>query len=878
MAETHPFSVPGPPTKPAPPDGAPPGLLKQTAEGQEKTSLDVVPPESVPDWMEHLLKRQQEQQQNLVQTLSEKLDGHASSLTVQISAMKAELNGSFAEVLARLGQSNGLQHHTSTQDTVDTLVLDGQRMILPTRRSSLNAGHTPFPSTSLAAVREPDAVQPLPPSVDAPSSILKGERGSTILKPDPRSSKKGSLTSSRGGSFAFASPGTVLEFELHDCWKEVGPVSDAVRDCNDNPLRNGAAGSAEMRRLQYRKGLKEGKTRDFTADKAASEHLQTKETMVYGKSAWERKAVINPNSPARFCWDLVSLVLIAFDIVTIPLQFFSLAIPLWIQVITCLFWTLDCGFGFFLGYYEHGILEMRLKYTVRHYMTTWMPFDIVLVVTDWIVIAQHGQTKDNHSKMARIGKSLRIVRTLRSLRLLRLVKMKRLMEQLKDRLVSDVSRTFLTVFSLICIIVSINHVIACAWYGIGDHHMLLGYPNWVERFGFNETHFDYTYATALHWSLTQFTPATMEVFPQNTSERVYCIGVLLFALVVFSTFVSSLTSSMTRLQTMRSERDRQFEMLRRFLRDMEVSHFLAVRVQRYLEHFVSVKRKRIEMKDVALLEMLSGPLRMDLDMEIFSPALSSHSFFQHYCTQDGGAMRRICSAALSRNFLCAGDSLFNSGDPCNQMYFVLDGNLKYKAADSDVDEKLRKYAQSKENQFMQEQYSQHAKPRASILGTPMQKQQSRTSSRRETVNRESGQFKMIKFASSKPAEHDPAAFVDEDEEDEGERHLYLSPGDWCCEPALWTKWSHQGVMRATTICDILVMSAEQFAAVTSTHGRIAPCAATYGRAFVTQLNNMAARGILSDLPIMDPEPLIHEAFFGQTSSNRMTTMATLDEP
>mmetsp|Transcript_92130 Transcript_92130/g.264040 ORF Transcript_92130/g.264040 Transcript_92130/m.264040 type:complete len:230 (+) Transcript_92130:1395-2084(+) len=37
--------------------------------------------------------------------------------------------------------------------------------------------------------------------------------------------------------------------------------------------------------------------------------------------------------------------------------------------------------------------------------------------------------------------------------------------------------------------------------------------------------------TSMHWSLTQFTPASMEVFPGTMAERTYSVVILLFAMV-----------------------------------------------------------------------------------------------------------------------------------------------------------------------------------------------------------------------------------------------------------------------------------------------------------------------------------------------------------
>merc|ERR1719491_32015 len=102
-------------------------------------------------------------------------------------------------------------------------------------------------------------------------------------------------------------------------------------------------------------------------------------------------------------------------------------------------------------------------------------------------------------------------------------------------------------------IVIINHYIACIWYMVGSGHFASS--AWTTKFLVNYPgEFPYAYATALHWSLTQFTPASMEVVPENTVERVFCVMVLVFAMVTFSSFISSITNAMTQLRNLNSDK------------------------------------------------------------------------------------------------------------------------------------------------------------------------------------------------------------------------------------------------------------------------------------------------------------------------------------
>merc|ERR1712113_285246 len=113
------------------------------------------------------------------------------------------------------------------------------------------------------------------------------------------------------------------------------------------------------------------------------------------------------------------------------------------------------------------------------------------------------------------------------------------------------------------------------------------YESWIDSDqGFAGESISYRYATSLHWSLTQFTPASMSVQPMNSVERIFAIVVLLFGLVLFSSFVSTITTSMTQLSRTMDDRSKQFWLLRRYLKRHKVPKQLSFHVLRYIEYAV----------------------------------------------------------------------------------------------------------------------------------------------------------------------------------------------------------------------------------------------------------------------------------------------------
>merc|ERR1719353_2131141 len=97
----------------------------------------------------------------------------------------------------------------------------------------------------------------------------------------------------------------------------------------------------------------------------------------------------------------------------------------------------------------------------------------------------------------------------------------------------------------------------------------------------------YKYLTSMHWSLTQFTPAAMEVMPNNIYERAVSVLCLLFALVVFGSFLSQLTACVTKLRALSSDQERNFSLLRRYLKACQLPDELQIRIRKFLEHKVN---------------------------------------------------------------------------------------------------------------------------------------------------------------------------------------------------------------------------------------------------------------------------------------------------
>lgn len=519
------------------------------------------------------------------------------------------------------------------------------------------------------------------------------------------------------------------------------------------------------------------------------------------------RCIVHPNSYPRLSWDVAGMILILYDIITIPL-FMAFDPPVGTEILACFyatlfFWTLDIPFSFLTGYYDAGVIEMRPAKIARHYLSRWFLLDMIVVGCDWFFLIATGGPGATEAKGVRYGKTLRAMRVLRSARLLRIIRLKKIIEAMEDCISSAYTHIFIDVSKLLVAICMINHIVACIWFGIGVD------DGWVVEDGFTQFSLHYQYTTSVHWALTQFTPGSMEVFPTNAWERTYNVLMLLLGLIIFSSFVSSITAAMTRLRELGSRRDRQVTILRRYLKDHGVSQQLAVRIKKFVEHSIAHMESRIQEKDVELLALLSVPLKMDLCLEEHKPLLMEHPFFQQYADEDGQALRQVCYIAITHISLSEGDALFTSGTRGEKMYILQRGMLRYQRMQSTWQGNDRRSKQLKLSQ----------KANRSILC--------------------SGSDECL--GSQTQISTGPVKWMHERQ--------------YCCEASLWAPWTHVGTLRAKTMVDVMAVDAAKFGEATTKYHHMAVFAVKYGHTFVEKLNQTPWED-LSDLTDMSDESMV----------------------
>ncbi|CAE8613582.1 unnamed protein product [Polarella glacialis] len=172
----------------------------------------------------------------------------------------------------------------------------------------------------------------------------------------------------------------------------------------------------------------------------------------------------------------------------------------------------------------------------------------------------------------------------------------------------------------------------------------------------------------------------MEVVPMNELERSFAVFVIVSAMVIFSSFISTITNAMTQLRNLNSERNAELVKLRCFFSDHKVSASLVARISSCIHQSNKLTGSRVNSEDVSILELLPVSLKCDLAEEVFAPTLCAHPFILTWGEYYPRESKRLFLAARSSS-LGAKHELFNIGQVAESVYFLSSGAMVYRRDD-----------------------------------------------------------------------------------------------------------------------------------------------------------------------------------------------------
>mmetsp|Transcript_118757 Transcript_118757/g.378735 ORF Transcript_118757/g.378735 Transcript_118757/m.378735 type:complete len:482 (-) Transcript_118757:28-1473(-) len=371
------------------------------------------------------------------------------------------------------------------------------------------------------------------------------------------------------------------------------------------------------------------------------------------------------------------MIFIVYDCVIVPLQAFKVEEPFELLYATALFWALDLIRGFFTGFYKHGIIEMRPQKVWMHYVKSWFLLDFSVVLVDWIILL-FLSAEDN------IVALLRARRVIRLFRLMQVSKVDRIMGTIRDVLNTSAIDYGCKIAKMLFTIFGVTHAIACGWYfiasAVNDRDVNAG--TWVRGEGLEGASTGILYATALHWAFAHLLLGEMDVQAVHLWERTYSVVILMVGLIVFSSFVSSITEYMSRIAQMQAENSKQDQEVRRFMEDHEISAMLTSQVDRYRRHSRTTKdADNLPRELIPGLQELPETLSVWLSEEVYQKTLTSHGFFANLQSVHPDIIALGTHRMMREQYFRKGMAVFHKGQSAQHVLVFSKGKGQYQRDD-----------------------------------------------------------------------------------------------------------------------------------------------------------------------------------------------------
>eukprot|EP00439_Symbiodinium_sp_Y106_P055494 s1886_g7.t1 len=223
-------------------------------------------------------------------------------------------------------------------------------------------------------------------------------------------------------------------------------------------------------------------------------------------------------------------------------------------------------------------------------------------------------------------------------------------------------------------------------YGIGVFLKDNGRGCWLDRSEINQDNVGEAYIAALHWSLTQFMPATNSIAPDNAWERFYAIWVILLAMACFSSFIGSIGTTITSMRTVRRAQLLQESKLEIFFTERNLSLELFERVKSALDKDKRA-RTRLREDEVTLISGIPESIKVNLHKEIYITSLLKVEIWPSWShKEDADLLRSICHQAMSEHTCRPGQDVFLPHKLCQYVYVIQTGTFEYHTLDKDTED------------------------------------------------------------------------------------------------------------------------------------------------------------------------------------------------
>ncbi|OMJ91317.1 hypothetical protein SteCoe_6212 [Stentor coeruleus] len=391
------------------------------------------------------------------------------------------------------------------------------------------------------------------------------------------------------------------------------------------------------------------------------------------KSIIEKTYVFRPESLLRFMWEIFMLLLVLYLGILLPyiLAFQeNNSIPVYIEYTITTLYFIDIGINLNTAVYIRGFLCLNHKLIIREYLKFWFWIDLVSALPIDMII-EISSRNVNYLKTVRL---IKIIRIFKLIKLIKLGKLKYTIAKIEDRISSKNLITLILILKLQIYIFMIAHILGCLMISISrENYNPKSFINLiVNKSDELITKNIEIYISSIYWAYTTMVSIGYGDFsPQTTEERTFGIICMLMSSVTFGVIIGNIGSIIEKNSKFEKMRRETIQSVNNYLKQNNVEKSLWQKVRMYIEYTLSEsKQEEIDLYD--LLEVLSGPLREEIYLNLNGTELFSCSIFMNFPLVFGHKLSRMMHSEVYAPY----DDIIFEGSPPIGLYFIQTGSVE----------------------------------------------------------------------------------------------------------------------------------------------------------------------------------------------------------
>ena len=239
--------------------------------------------------------------------------------------------------------------------------------------------------------------------------------------------------------------------------------------------------------------------------------------------------VIHPYNKFKLFWDMLNSLMIIFLLFYIPLSLaFGLDIlkneeKLWYSMVL----ILDMIFEMNTSYFKYGLEVRDRKNIIKNYLTSYFLPEILGLFSIAFQI-DHFSYFGNEFCL---------------LFFMKIITLRKVLKKMTNRFqLNHQWKGVKNLIYLFFVIVLINHLAACGWYYVGVYNASQNLSSsWIENKGLLNEPWQVKYMSSFYWSIvTVMTVGYGDIVPQNSTERFFCLFIILFGGMIFPFSINSI--------------------------------------------------------------------------------------------------------------------------------------------------------------------------------------------------------------------------------------------------------------------------------------------------------------------------------------------------